>query len=89
MRQLEHLLVIWRESIGVWLMWVMQTLKVKVRVLRGAQEEILKSTAAPEWFGDGRVSRNQPGFVCEITRGTSYTEIAHSSLKPPAKINEK
>jgi hypothetical protein len=85
MRQLEHLLVIWRESIWVWLMWVMQTLKVKVRVLQGAQEEILKSKATPKWFGDGRVSGNQPGYVCEITRGRSYTEIAHSSLKPLAK----
>ncbi len=89
MRQFEHLLVIWRESIWVWLMWVMQTLKVKVRVLRGAQKGILKSTATPEWFGDGRVSGNQPGYVCEITRGRSYTETAHSSLKPLAKINEK
>jgi hypothetical protein len=86
MRQLERLLVIWRESIWVWLMWVLQTLKVKVRVLQGAQEEILKSTATPEWFGDGRVSGNQPGYMCEITRGRSYTEIA---LKPLAKINEK
>ncbi len=89
MRQLESLLVIWRESIWVWLMWVMQTLKVKVRVLWGAQEEILKSTATPKWFGDGRVSGNQPGYMCEITWGRSYTEIAHSSLKPLAKINEK
>jgi hypothetical protein len=89
MRQLERLLVIWRESIWVWLMWVMQTQKVKVRVLRGAQEEILESTATPERFGDGRVSGNQPGYVCEIRRGRSYTEIAHSSLKPLAKINEK
>ncbi len=89
MRQLECLLVIWRESIWVWLMWVMQTLKVKVRVLRGAQEEILESTATPEWFGDGRVLGNQPGYVGEMTRGRSYTEIAHSSLKPIAKIDEK
>jgi hypothetical protein len=70
-------------------MWVMQTLKVKVRVLQGAQEEILKSTATPEWFGDGRVSGNQPRYVCEIMRGRSYTDIAHSPLKPLAKINEK
>ena len=33
--------------------------------LRGAQEEILESTATPKWFGDGRVSGNQPG---EVTR---------------------
>jgi hypothetical protein len=70
-------------------MWVMQTLKVKVRVLQGAQEEILESTATPKWFGDGRVSGNQPGYLCEITRGRSYTGIAHSSLKPLAKIDEK
>ncbi len=33
MRQLEHLLVVWRESIWVWLMWVMQTLNLIVRAL--------------------------------------------------------
>jgi hypothetical protein len=63
--------------------------KVKVKVLRGAQEEILESTATPEWFGDGRVSGNQPGYMCMITRGRSYTEIAHSSHKPLAKIDDK
>ena len=89
MRQLERLLVIWRESIWVWLMWVLQTLKVKVRVLQGAQEEILESTATPKWCGDGRVSGNQPGHMCMITRGRSYTEIAHSSHKPLAKIDDK
>ncbi len=89
MRQLEHLLVIGRESIWVQLMWVMQTLKVKVRVLRDAQEEILESTATPEWIGDGRVSGNLPGYVCEITRGRYYTEISHSTLKPLTKIDEK
>jgi hypothetical protein len=70
-------------------MWVKQTLKVKVRVLRGAQEEILESTATPEWFGDRRVSGNKPGYMCEIMQGRSYTEIAHSSLKPLTKMNEK
>ena len=71
-------------------MWVMQrTLTVKVKVLRGAQEEILESTATPAWFGDGRVSGNQPGHMYMRTRGRSYTEIAHSSHKPLAKIDDK
>ncbi len=61
-----------------------RTLKVKVKVLQGAQEEILKSKATPKWFGDGRVSGNQPRYMCMITQGRSYTEIAHSSLKPLA-----
>ena len=51
--------------------------------------KILESTATPEWFGDGRVSGNQPGYMCMITRGRSYTEIAHSSHKPLAKIDDK
>jgi hypothetical protein len=66
-----------------------RTLKVNMKVLRGAQEEILKSTATPEWFGDGRVSGNQAGYVCMITRGRSYTEIAHSSHKIFAEIDDK
>jgi hypothetical protein len=64
-----------------------RTLKVKVKVLRGAQEEILESTATPEWFGDGRVSGNQPGYMCMIMWCRSYTEIAHSSLKTLAEID--
>ena len=65
-----------------------RTLKVKVKVLRGAQEEIiLESTATPEWFGDGIVSGNQPGYLCMRTRGRNYTEIAHSSLKTLAEID--
>ena len=62
MRQLERLLVVGRVYLGV-AEWVMQRtlkVKVKVKVLRGAQEEILESTATPEWFGDGRVSGNHP-----------------------------
>ena len=66
-----------------------RTLTVKVKVLQGAQEEILESTATPEWFGDGRVSGNQPGYMCMIMWCRSYTEIAHSSHKPIAKIDDK
>ena len=66
-----------------------RTLKVKVKVLWGAQEEIPESTATPEWFGDGRVSGKQPEYMCMITRGRSYTEIAHSSHKTLAKIDDK
>jgi hypothetical protein len=51
MRQLEHLLVIWRESIWVWLMRVMQTLKVKVRVLQGAQKRYLRAQPHPNDLG--------------------------------------
>jgi hypothetical protein len=38
----------------------------------------------------GRESiRNQPGNVCMIMRGRSYTEIAHSSHKTLAEIDDK
>jgi hypothetical protein len=73
-------------------MWVMQRtlkVKVKVKVLQGAQEEILESTATPTWCGDGRVSGKQPGNMCMITRGRSYTETAHSSHKTLAEIDDK
>ena len=63
--------------------------KVKVKVLRGAQEEILESTATPEWFGDGRVSGNQPGYMCMMMWCRSYTKIAHSSHEPISKIDDK
>ena len=66
-----------------------RTQKVKVKVLRGAQEEILESAATPEWFGVGRVSGDQLGYVCMTTQGRSYTEIAHSSLKTLTKIDDK
>ncbi len=51
--------------------------------------KILESTATPEWFGDGRVSGNQPRYMCVIMWGRSYTEIAQSSHKPLAKIDDK
>jgi hypothetical protein len=90
MRQLERLVVVGRVYLGVADVGDAKNLESESESApKGAQDEILESTATPEWFGDGRVSGNQPGHMCMITRGRRYTEIAHSSHKPLAKIDDK